>query len=113
MVRKCTDGALAQPVHWRFRFLVALPTSGDLFICAKDLFIAAIDGKRPQPLTAGASWQSGTKRRVQPFPLCTNCGETCRAERPLVARPTSWVLFISAKNLLVEAKQAPAPKLLI
>jgi len=29
----------------------------------------------------------------------------------LVALPTSWVLFISAKNLLVEA--TPAPKLLI
>ncbi len=27
----------------------------------------------------------------------------CRAEHPLVAGPTSWVLFISAKKLLVEA----------
>jgi hypothetical protein len=31
-----------------------------------------------------------------------------RAEHPLVAGHTSWVLFISAKNLLVEA-QAPKP----
>jgi len=33
---------------------------------------------------------------------------TGRAEHPLVAGHTSWVLFISAKNLLVEA-QAPKP----
>jgi hypothetical protein len=46
---------------WSERFLVALPTSGDLFISAKDLFIAAIDGKRPRPLKAGASWQNGSK----------------------------------------------------
>ena len=39
------------------RFLVAWPTSGDLFICAKDLFVAAMDGKMPQPLTAGASYK--------------------------------------------------------
>src|SRR5215831_8573178 len=31
--------------------LVAWPTSGDLFICAKDLFIAAMDGKSPSRLT--------------------------------------------------------------
>jgi hypothetical protein len=31
--------------------LLAWPTSGDLFICAKDLFIAAVDGKSPSRLT--------------------------------------------------------------
>jgi len=34
---------------------------------------------------------------------------TGRAEHPLVAGHTSWVLFISAKNLLVEATPAPKP----
>jgi hypothetical protein len=29
------------PVHWRFRFLVALPPVLDLLLCAKDLFVAA------------------------------------------------------------------------
>jgi hypothetical protein len=29
-------------VHWRFRFLVALPPAPDLLLCAKDLFVAAM-----------------------------------------------------------------------
>jgi hypothetical protein len=34
--------------------------SRDLFICAKDLFVAAIDGKRPQPFDGpGQVKQSG------------------------------------------------------
>jgi hypothetical protein len=33
--------ALRIPVHWRVRFLVALSPSGDLFLCAKHLFVAA------------------------------------------------------------------------
>jgi hypothetical protein len=28
-------------VHWRFRFLVALPPLRDLLVCAKHLFVAA------------------------------------------------------------------------
>src|SRR5215510_67095 len=36
-------------------FLVASPHVRDLLLSAKHLFIAAIDGKRPQSLTAGAS----------------------------------------------------------
>ena len=32
------------------RFLVALPTSEDLFICAKDLFVEAIVPQPPAPL---------------------------------------------------------------
>ena len=35
--------------------LVALASVRDLLFCAKHLFVAATDGKRPQPLTAGAS----------------------------------------------------------
>jgi len=38
-----------------FRFFVAPPRVQDLFICAKDLFVAAMDAKRPRPLKAGAS----------------------------------------------------------
>ena len=37
------------------RFVSRFATSGDSLICAKDLFIAAIDGKGPELLTAGAS----------------------------------------------------------
>src|SRR6516164_9693912 len=33
--------------RWAEPFSVALPPSGDLFICAKDLFIAATDEKAP------------------------------------------------------------------
>ena len=29
-------------VHWRFRFLVALPPAQDLLLCAKHLFVAAM-----------------------------------------------------------------------
>ena len=29
-------------VHWRFRFLVALPPASDLLLCAKHLFVAAM-----------------------------------------------------------------------
>src|ERR1700745_2356527 len=29
-------------VHWRFRFLVALPLTRDLLLCAKHLFVAAM-----------------------------------------------------------------------
>src|SRR5262249_30688381 len=35
---------------------------------------AMLGTKRPQPLTAGASWQSGAKRRVRPSPLCIALG---------------------------------------
>ena len=38
-----------------FHFSVALAPSGDLFICVKDLFVAAMDGKKPQPLLARES----------------------------------------------------------
>src|SRR5262249_1473997 len=34
-------GGGIQPSHRAERFLVALPTSGDLFICAKDLFVGS------------------------------------------------------------------------
>jgi hypothetical protein len=55
-----------------FHFLVAGPTSEDLFISAKNLFIAANSGgghdqkEGPRPegdggRPAGASWQSGSK----------------------------------------------------
>jgi hypothetical protein len=40
--------------RWQ-RLLVALITAYDLFVDAKYLFVAAMDGKRPQPLPAGAS----------------------------------------------------------
>jgi len=54
---ECIVGHTDQPSLFieGFRFLVAPPRVQDLFICAKDLFIAAMDVKRPQPLKAGAS----------------------------------------------------------
>src|SRR5262249_36501630 len=57
----------------------------------------AIDG-RGKLSRAGVSDQFGPSRSAF----------TGRAEHPLVAEQTSWVLLISAKNLLVEA-QAPRP----
>ena len=38
--------------------------------------VAAIDGKRPQPLTAGASLQSGTEWSVRLCPLCATESRT-------------------------------------
>jgi len=60
---ECIVGHTDQPSLFieGFRFLVAPPRVQDLFICAKDLFIAAIKRKKPQPFTARASWQSGSK----------------------------------------------------
>src|SRR5262249_54939352 len=48
-------------------------------------------------------WESGRRRYLS---------HNLRAEHPFVARPTSWGLFICAKNLLIgtKAPQAPAPK---
>src|SRR5262249_10875769 len=43
-----------------------------------------------------ASWQSGATLGIRPSP-------PARAEHPLVARPTSWDLFICAKDLFIEA----------
>jgi hypothetical protein len=52
-LRKSFSGAsLIQPVS---RFLVVSRAVLDLLLHAKDLFIAAMDGKRPQPLLARAS----------------------------------------------------------
>src|SRR5262249_26094072 len=46
--------------------------SRDMFICGKDLFVAAMDGKGPSQAGSGASRgksrQSGSK--VRTFPLC-------------------------------------------
>jgi hypothetical protein len=57
--------------------------------------------RKPHPLLAGASWQSGATLGIRPFPLRTR-----RAEHPLVALPVSGDLFICAKHLLVAAKKA-------
>ena len=48
------------------RFLVTLPTVGDLFICAKDLFVAAMERKRPRPLKARASKAERDRRLFGP-----------------------------------------------
>jgi hypothetical protein len=45
-------------VHWRFRFLVALPPAPDLLLCAKDLFVAAmVGGNRPGWGLKDEHWQ--------------------------------------------------------
>jgi hypothetical protein len=58
--------------------------------------------KRPRPIKAGASWHSGIGG-YSALPALHQLRRDCRAEHPSVALPTSWVLFICAKNLLVEA----------
>ena len=45
---------------------------------------------------------------IRPFPLCTNWRD-CRAEHPLVARPTAWALFSCAKDLFVAAMDGKGP----
>src|SRR5262245_11010993 len=80
------------------RFLVALEPVRDLFVHAKDLFIAAIDGKGPQLLTAEASWQGGIGGYSALLPALHQLRRDCRAEHPSVALPTSLVLFICAKT---------------
>src|SRR6516162_415306 len=58
------------------------------------------NGKGPSRWTARASWQSGTKRRVQPFPLCNICWEDLGPNIPWSLCPRFG--FCSSKNLLVE-----------
>ena len=124
-------------IYWRFRFLVAWPPSGDLFIHAKHLLSCAnpnhisgplgrrrdagsepmsnrarrplsassstISGRtaeKPQPLTTGASWQSGSKLEFGPSRSASR-----RAEHFLVALLPSNRLFLSAKHLLFEVNR--------
>src|SRR5262245_76633 len=56
----------------------------------------------------GPVGRADRKRRTQSSPLCLIMWALCT----FVARPTSWVLLICAKDLLVEtkARQAPEPK---
>jgi AraC-like DNA-binding protein len=51
--------------HWRFRFLVALPTSGDLLLCAKHLFVAAMVVNWP---TGGSMMSKGTSSALNSKP---------------------------------------------
>jgi hypothetical protein len=44
---------------------------GTLLIRAKDLFVDAMDAKRPRPLKAGAVSRAGSEA-IRPFPLCIN-----------------------------------------
>src|SRR5262249_33327047 len=61
--------------------LVALPTSRDLFICAKDLFVEAMDRKGPSHTgiraRPGQVKQSGTTSKFGPI----RSAASCRAER--------------------------------
>src|SRR5262249_28905013 len=95
------------PLPGLITLLVALASVRDLLFCAKDLFVAANDGKGPdhtgirarpgQVNRAGLSDLFGPSRSVL----------TGWAEHFLVALPPSWDLFICAKDLFVEAKLAP------
>jgi len=80
-----------------------------LFICAKDLFVAAMDGKGPSHLTGrGKLSRAGLSDQFGP----PHSAFTGRAERSLVALPTFGDLLIYAKDLFFDAKapQAPASK---
>ena len=72
---------------------------------AKDLFLEAMDGKGPDHLRPGQVKQSGIGG-YSALPALHQLRRDCRAEHPSVALPTSWVLFICAKNLFVEAMAA-------
>ena len=51
-----------------FRFLVASPPVEDLLLCAKELFVAAMDGKGPSRVDGpGQVKQSGSKVEFGPF----------------------------------------------
>src|SRR5215467_14662619 len=70
-------------------------------------FVRRCHGRKKAPTIKGRGKLSRAgSEAIRPFPLCTK--RDCRAEHPSVALPTSWVLFICAKNLLVEAT-APQP----
>src|SRR5262249_35611564 len=76
--------------HCKCRSFVAVPRSPDLLLCAKDLFIAAMDGKSPdhtgiRAAGRGKLKQSRLRGRVRPFPLCKPQGRTLlkwRRRRP-------------------------------
>src|SRR5262249_54713555 len=71
------EGAVLYPFVGSFGLLVAWPAPGDLFISAKDLFIAAMDAKRSQPFDGpGQVKQSGSKVEFGPSPLCQTEGRT-------------------------------------
>src|SRR5262245_20903075 len=46
-----------------------MPTSEDLLLCAKDLFVAAMNGKGPDHLRPGQVGRTA-RSRIRPFPLC-------------------------------------------
>src|SRR5262249_59415790 len=61
--------------------------------------------KKPQPLTTGASWQSGSKLEFGPSRSASR-----RAEHFLVALLPSKRLLLSAKHLLFEVNRSDRPK---
>jgi hypothetical protein len=78
-----------------------LPTAWDLSICAKDLFIAAMD-QGPSRVASGAKLAERIEVELGPFrPAASR-----RAECLLVALPTSWDLLLSAKDLFGAASRA-------
>src|SRR5262245_50554005 len=96
--------ALSVPVHWRFRFLVAPPSSGELLICAKDLFVEAMDRKGPSHTGVrarpGQVKQSGTTSEFGPI----RSAASCRAERFLSGgRRRPGTCQICAKELFIAA----------
>jgi len=99
--------------HWRFCFLVALPPCGICCFAPNICSSLPKTEKGPSHLLAGASKAERDRRLFGPSRSAST--ETVGPNIPSVALTTSWVLFICAKNLLVETKapQAPAPKLLI
>src|SRR5262249_42002961 len=84
------------------RLYFALPRLPDLSDSAKDLFVAAMDGKGPDHYKPGQVKQSGIGG-YSALPALHQLRRDCRAERFLVALTPAGDLFISAKDLFVEA----------
>src|SRR6516164_3682877 len=95
-----------QPEH----FFVALPSHRDLSLCAKDLFVAAMDAKRPQPFDGPGQVKQRGIGGYSALPALHQLRRDCRAERFLVARPTFWDLFMCAKYLNHEQRCANDPQ---
>src|SRR6516164_2291758 len=70
-----------QPEH----FFVALPSHRDLSLCAKDLFVAAMDAKRPQPFDGPGQVKQSGIGGYSALPALHQLRRDCRAERFLIA----------------------------
>jgi hypothetical protein len=79
-------------VHWRFRFLVALPSARDLLLCAKHLFVVAI----------AVEWQIAPAE-VQSYARQVFDNWCCRYDPHSAVRPNGWRPASTLGVLLIPA----------